>query len=257
MSEIEFIIFIVGLIAGMINSIAGGGSFLSFPALVFAGLPPIIANATNTFAATAGYFSGAYAFRNEIRAEKVNLVYLAIAAFSGGIFGALLLMNTSNAAFEKIVPWLMAVATFLFIFGNKLNLWLAAYARGMKLGESIKNEKGLYALMFLSSFYGGYFNAGQGIIILAFLVLLAYQNIHFMNGIKLTVSALAGLIAIGIFIYEGAINFHFGLIMLVGNLLGGYLSAHISRFINPLYIRWCVIIASIGITLYFFYDVYF
>ncbi|MEH6453315.1 MAG: sulfite exporter TauE/SafE family protein, partial [Psychromonas sp.] len=156
-----FILFFAGVLGGILNSVAGGGSFITFPALLFAGVPPIAANATNTFASCAGYLSGAYAFRKEISTEKKNLKKIIIPSFVGGLLGAMLLLNTPESVFTETIPWLLLFATLLFIFGGKLNQLL------VKLGGKHKHANAigsilLALLLLLICIYGGFFNAGLG-----------------------------------------------------------------------------------------------
>ena len=118
--ELAFL-FLAGFFGGVLNSIAGGGSFITFPALIFVGIPPIIANATNTFSSCAGYMSGAYAFRKEIANHKEELLLITIMSLIGGIAGAWLLLKTPEAVFREAIPWLLLFATILFIFGGQIN----------------------------------------------------------------------------------------------------------------------------------------
>ena len=114
-------LFIAGFLGGTLNSIAGGGTFVTFPALLFVGVPPIIANATNTFASCSGYISGTYAFRDDLQSYKSELPKFIILSFLGGILGAWLLLQTPERIFNGIIPWLMLIATFIFAYGTKIN----------------------------------------------------------------------------------------------------------------------------------------
>ena len=248
-------LFVAGFFGGVLNSIAGGGSFITFPALLFVGLPPISANATNTFASCSGYISGAYAFRKDLHAHKNKLALYLLISLIGGIAGAWLLLQTPEAVFDKAIPWLLLFATVLFIVGEQMNNSLKQLAVHYKYASSI--GKFLLLCMLLAvCFYGGFFNAGLGIIILSYLALAGYTNINSMNGLKLLISSSVSLIAIILFIYNGMIVWKEGIIVLLGTLIGGYVAAHISRQLPEAYIRFFVIIMSISITIYFFYDTY-
>jgi len=248
-------LFIAGLIGGVLNSIAGGGSFITFPALVFVGVPPLMANATNTFSSCAGYFSGAYAFRHKLKEHKKEMLLTILFSLLGGSLGAFLLLKTPEASFEKVIPWLLLFATLLFIFGGRANTLLQSYS-----------EKNKYALQFKSIFlslsllsvcvYGGFFNAGLGIVVLSYLTLSGHKNINVMNGLKLVVSSAVSIAAILLFVLSDSIAWLEGCIVLVGTLLGGYYSAHISMKLNQQYVRWFVIFMSAVITVYFFYVTY-
>ena len=254
MFELLFL-FCAGFFGGILNSVAGGGSFITFPALLLVGVAPISANATNTFASCAGYLSGAYAFREDIHAHKKELPQLILISLIGGVLGAWLLLQTPESLFREAIPWLLLLATALFIFGGKLNATLKRityhHQRASSLGRIL-----LLLILLGVCIYGGFFNAGLGIIALSYLALAGHSNINTMNGIKLLISSAVSLIAIILFAYYGVIAWHEGLIVLVGTLVGGYVAAHISRNLSQRYVRFFVILASCGITVYFFIDTY-
>jgi len=249
------VLFVAGFLGGILNSVAGGGSFITFPALLFAGVPPIIANATNTFSSSAGYISGAFAFRKEIMAHKPELLKIVILSLVGGIAGAWLLLQTPEALFMEAVPWLLLFATLLFIFGGQLNSALKKLSTVHRHASSMGAF--LLALLLLGvATYGGFFNAGLGIITLSYLALAGYSDINAMNGLKLLVSSLVSLIAIILFVLDGAIDWYSGTIVLAGSLAGGYVAAILSKRLPQQAVRQFVIIASVAITAYFFYDTY-
>jgi len=255
MLELLFL-FAAGFFGGMINSIAGGGSFITFPALLFVGIPPISANATNTFASCSGYMSGTWAFRKDLQEVRDQLPKYILISLIGGIAGAWLLLQTPETAFREAIPWLLLFATVLFIFGGKLNSLLKTLSTHHRHASSMGSL--LLTLLLLGvCLYGGFFNAGLGIITLSYLALAGYTNINTMNGLKLLISSFVSLIAIALFIYDGAIAWYEGTVVLTGTLAGGYVAAHLSRKLPQQWVRNFVIIASTGITIYFFYDVYF
>jgi len=250
------LLFIAGFFGGMLNSIAGGGTFITFPALLFAGVPPISANATNTFASCSGYISGAYAFRKELRAHKRELPKYIVISLIGGITGAWLLLQTPESLFREAIPWLLLFATLLFIFGTRLNSIFRQFSSSHQYASLIGGP--LLILMLLGiCIYGGFFNAGLGIIVLSYLALSGHTDISAMNGLKLLTSTCVSLIAIVLFIKNGAIAWFEGTIVLFGTLTGGYIAAHVSRRISQAYVRSFVIIAGVGMTTYFFYEIYF
>ena len=232
-----------------------GGTFITFPALLFAGVPPISANATNTSASCSGYISGAYAFRKELQAHISELPRYLLIGLLGGITGAWLLLQTPESVFREAIPWLLLFATLLFIFGSRLSDIFRQLASRHRHASSIG---GLLLLLMLVGVcvYGGFFNAGLGIIILSYLVLAGHTNINAMNGLKLLTSTCVSLAAIALFIYKGEIAWYEGSIVLLGTLTGGYIAARISRQISQGYVRKFVAIAGVSITLYFFYDIY-
>ena len=240
----------------MLNSIAGGGTFITLPALLLVGIPPISANATNTFASCSGYISGAYGFRKELQAYKGELPKVIFISLSGGVTGAWLLLQTPESLFREAIPWLLLFATLLFVFGGKLNNYLRQLASSHQYASSIGNLS-LLLLLLSVCIYGGFFNAGLGIIILSYLALAGYTNINAMNGLKLLTSSCVSLVAIILFIYDGVIVWREGISMLLGALAGGYIAAHIFRRLPQVYVRGFVILASSIITIYFFSDIYF
>lgn len=252
--ELPFL-FVAGFLGGMLNSVAGGGTFITFPALLFVGVPPISANATNTFASCSGYMSGAYAFRRELALHRSEFPKYILTSFFGGLVGAWLLLQTSEASFREAIPWLLLFATFIFVFGEKLNKLSNQFASRHEHASSIGKLLLLFMLLGIC-IYGGFFNAGLGIVILSYLALAGYTNINSMNGLKLLTSSCVSLIAIVLFIYDGAIAWNEGFIVLLGTLLGGYFAARVSRYIPQSYVRGVVILASSTITLYYFHVIY-
>lgn len=248
-------LFSAGFLGGILNSIAGGGSFITFPALLFFGVPPISANATNTFASCAGYLSGAYAFRKDLYAHKRELPLIILISLAGGIAGAWLLLQTPEAIFREIIPWLLLFATLLFICGGKLNTTLKQFA-SYHQHASIVGRLLLLLLLLGICLYGGFFNAGLGIIVLSYLALAGYSNINTMNGLKLLVSSAISMIAIVLFVFSGVIAWHEGISVLLGTLVGGYVAAHVSRKLSQKHVRSFIILVSCGITCYFFIDMY-
>ncbi|GAK82609.1 predicted permease [Vibrio ponticus] len=236
-----------GVVGGILNSVAGGGSFITFPALMFVGVPPIGANATNTFAVSAGYVSGAYGFRRDIARQPQVVLPIVLLSLIGGALGAYLLINIPEQLFTQVIPWLLLFATVLFVAGERLSERLA----------NLQGAQLLLALMLvLVCTYGGFFNAGLGIIVLSYLVVAKYTDINQMNGLKLLVSSCVSLSAIVIFIWQDAIAWLPGIAVLVGSVIGGYLAARVSRKVNPQYIRHFVTLSSVFMTVYFFIDAY-
>lgn len=250
----ELLLFAAGLVAGALNSLAGGGSFIVFPALwLAAGLPPIIANASNTYAALPGYISGAVGFRRDIVKHRDKLLHYGVIALVFGYLGAELLLRVSNEQFELAVPWLMVFAVVAFAFGGRMSTWLAARSgrRGRLLGGVL-----LLLLLAAISIYGGFFNAGLGIMLLAFLALAGLTDIHAMNGLKLWVSAIIAAVAVVRFALDGAIAWIEGSVALVGVTIGGYMAARLAHRIPTAVIRGLVIVYGLGMSAYFFWQAY-
>ncbi|MBM7034789.1 sulfite exporter TauE/SafE family protein [Vibrio ulleungensis] len=249
------LLFLAGLAGGVLNSVAGGGSFVTFPALVFAGVPPLIANATNTFSSCAGYLSGAYAFRKRLFEHKKEATFTVLLSLVGGAIGAYLLLKTPESSFEVAIPWLLLFATALFIFGAKANALLRLHSDKSKYGNQ-STAVFLYLLLLSITIYGGFFNAGLGIVVLSYLTLAGHSNIHVMNGMKLLVSSSVSVAAIVWFILNDSIAWLEGSVVLVGTLLGGYFAANFSMKVSQHHLRTFVIVMSSAITIYFFYHTY-
>ncbi|OYW97303.1 MAG: permease, partial [Rhizobiales bacterium 32-66-8] len=212
-------------------------------------------NASNTYAALPGYVSGAVGYWHAMAGHKDKLVLYGIVAAVFGYIGAQLLLVVSDEQFSLVVPWLMLFAVLLFAFGNQLNGFMAAQGggrRGMKLVGS-----GLL-LAFLAGvcIYGGFFNAGLGILLLAFLATAGLSDIHAMNGLKLYISSVVALVAVARFALSGSIDWYHGSIALVGVVIGGYVAArNAHRFPTPV-IRAGVIVYGVFMTGYFFWGAY-
>jgi uncharacterized membrane protein YfcA len=251
----ELMLFIAGLLAGAVNSLAGGGSFIAFPALLFAGVPPVMANASNTFAAMPGYVSGTFGYWGAMRPYRDRLIAYTIVAAIFGYMGAELLLVVSDDQFRKVVPWLMLFAVALFAFGNQFN---AAVKRlgGERRGARVLGLVALWGFLGLVCLYGGFFNAGLGILLLAFLATAGMSDIHAMNGLKLWISSVVALIAVVRFAFDGAIDWYHGSITLVGVVIGGYVAARLAVYIPTKAIKMGVIIYGVFMTAYFFYAAY-
>ncbi|UXN69833.1 sulfite exporter TauE/SafE family protein [Devosia neptuniae] len=251
----EILLLIAGLVGGALNSLAGGGSFIVFPALLAVGVPPVIANASNTYAALPGYASGAVGYWHAITKHKDRLALYSIISVIFGWVGAELLLVVSDEQFSLVVPWLMLFAVLLFAFGNRLNAFVAAHSggrRGMKLAGTV------LLLVFLAGVcvYGGFFNAGLGILLLAFLATAGMSDIHAMNGLKLWISTLVALVAVVRFALNGSIDWYHGSIALVGVTVGGYLAARNAHRVPTGVIRAAVIVYGVFMTGYFFWGAY-
>ncbi|MFW2589042.1 sulfite exporter TauE/SafE family protein [Sagittula sp. SSi028] len=239
------ILTLAGFAAGVLNAVAGGGTFLSLPALIYVGVPPVAANATATLSALPGYLSGAWGFRHDIRDEGVlDLRTIAGIAAVGGLTGSGLLIVTSEAAFLWIVPWLLTLATTLFACGP-------AIQRRLRGGGELGPVSG-GAVVLAVSVYGGYFNGGLGIMLLAAFGLLGFRNLHGMNGLKTALSALLSLVSAVTFISAGLIAWEQAAIMALSTAVGGYVGARSSRHLPVPLLRVGVICVGAVTALVFF-----
>ena len=244
-----------GLIAGAVNSLAGGGSFIAFPALLLAGVPPVMANATNTFAAWPGYLAGAAGYWPQIKKNRKRLLPYILAAIVGGYLGAELLLRVDDAQFSIVVPWLMGIAVLMFSVGGKISKWISAKAAGRKGSAALTSTILLLLLVFIC-FYGGFFNAGLGIFLLAFFALSGLTDIHAMNGMKLLISSVVSSIAIIRFALSGSIAWYEGGLVFTGTLVGGYVAAKLAHKIPDRIIRNGIILFGVVLTVIFFWQAY-
>lgn len=231
-------------VAGALNAVAGGGSFLTLPALVFVGIPPVIANATGTVALLPGYAAGAWGFREDTAPPpSLSMKLLVVLSLIGGAAGAGLLLVTSNDTFTIVIPWLLLAATLLFAFGPQLRQRLA----GGK-PSTTKATIGVLAV----AVYGGYFNGGLGILLLALFGLLGQTQLNAMNGLKNWVSALLTAIAVAVYAYGGVVNWRYALLMMLAATLGGYGGARVARRIPAVWLRWGIVVTGLVMTGIFF-----
>ena len=232
--------------AGAINSVAGGGSFLTFPALVLAGVPAVMANASSTVALFPGSLASAVSYRADIRAlEEKRMKSWLIVSLIGGAIGAVLLLVTSDKTFRQVAPWLLLFATLLFAFGTQVGLALK--------GRLHSSQALMLALLFPIAIYGGYFGGGMGIIILAAFRLYGLTNIHGMNGIKTILGGSLNAIASVIFIAAHQVDWRPTLLMMVAAICGGYTGPVLARRMPPVVIKSLVIAVGALMTIYFFH----
>ncbi len=251
--EIIVFLFFAGVLGGALNSVAGGGSFIAFPALLFTGVPPIPANATNTIALWTGAAASGGAYRNRLDVPRRVMIPLLAASLIGGLAGAFLLLKTPAHTFMRVLPWLTLGATLLFAFGKKL----AAGRRSV-----IEHEASTMALAATTLFqlcvavYGGYFGGGMGIVMLAMLATLGMTDIHAMNALKSVLGFVINGVAVVTFIVARAVYWKHGIIMIVGGIAGGYLGAHYALKMPQKWIRMFVVLVGAGMTVYFFWKSY-
>lgn len=241
------------MLGGTLNSVAGGGSFIAFPALLLTGVPPIPANATNTIALWTAAAASGGAYRERLDVPRQVMIPLLAASLVGGLAGAFLLLKTPAHTFMLVLPWLTLGATLLFAFGNKL-------AGGRK--SILEHETTASALAAASIFqlavavYGGYFGGGMGIVMLAMLAALGMTDIHGMNALKSVMGFVINGVAVVTFIVAKAIYWRHGIVMIAGGILGGYLGAHYAQKLPPTWIRVFVVVVGGAMTIYFFAEAY-
>ena len=245
------LLFFAALLGGTLNAVAGGGSFIAFPALLFTGVPAVPANATNTVALWTGLTFSGGAFRHHLKVQRRVLWSLVGVSLAGGVVGALLLLRTPGQTFLRILPWLMLFAVLLFIFGPRLT-------RNVRVVQEPTRKAIMAAafFQFMVAIYGGYFGGGMGFVILAMLTAFGMADIHEMNAFKIVLSSATNGIAVVIFIVRHAVYWPQALVMILGAALGGYFGAHYSLRLPRAWVRWFVIAVGAGMTTYFFVRAY-
>jgi uncharacterized protein len=249
------VLFLVGVLGGALNSVAGGGTFVVFPALLIAGIPAVAANATATLVLWPGGISSALAYRKDILLPRSFLLALSVASFVGGGIGGWLLIHTPGHAFVQLVPWLLLFATMLLTLGPQINSWLHPKNA---VGEVSGNRATflIATIQFAISIYGGYFGAGMGILMLAALALSEVGNIHVMNGVRSFLGILINGVALVLFVIAHAIVWRVAILMMIGATLAGYFGAAIARRIDPIIVKRFVLVVAWGMTVYFFIRTY-
>lgn len=237
---IEYIILTTAaFFAGMLNTIAGGGTFLTFPALVYTGVPPIVANATSAVAVFPGYLGGAAGFRREIKGfDRSRLFRIVAVTAIGGLIGSLLLLFSSNEAFLLVIPFLLAIATLTFAFGGRFQAWASRH----KFGRA----DGPFSTL-LVSVYAGYFNGGLGVVLLALFALWGMHDIHLMNGLKAALSFVLSAISVATFAAAGLVAWPQAVLMMLAATVGGNLGAPVARALPTAAVK--AIVIGVGTTM--------
>jgi uncharacterized membrane protein YfcA len=249
------LIVIAAMAGGALNAVAGGGSFLTLPALITAGVPAVAANATSAMALWPASVASTLAYREDFDQPRWLVTALAIASVIGGGVGALLLLGTSNDAFLKLLPGLMLVASVTFTFGGAIAKALGAHAPA---GAHPSRAAVAVAcgLQLAIATYGGYFGGGMGIMMLAYLAAIGMTNIHAMNGLKSLLAVLINGVAIAAFIADGAIAWQPGLAMIAAAIAGGWSGARLARRIPTRVVRAFVMLVGWSMTAYFTWRAY-
>jgi uncharacterized membrane protein YfcA len=286
----NLILFGAAALAGMVNSVAGGGTLLTFPALLSSGFDAVIANATSTVALWPGQLSSLWGYRKELGQNRTAIVRLAVPSLAGGSLGAWLLLHTPHSIFKHIVPFLILLATALFIVQEPLSrrqkaraekaaALAGAEADGAEAvaadgsnantlvphavsstatvspGEPSPSAwAGIIVFQFFVAIYGGYFGAGIGIMMLATLGFMGFTNIHQMNGLKNINGLCINAVASVLFIASGQVNWHIALLMAAGSIIGGYTGAGTARRIGQRNVRRIIIGIGLALALWLLKD---
>jgi uncharacterized membrane protein YfcA len=242
-------LFFAGALGGAINAVAGGGSFVAFPALLFTGVPPVPANATNTLALWVGTTASGGAYREKLNIARRVMIPLVVTSVIGGLAGAFLLIKTPAQTFLRVLPWLLLGATLLFAFGKHLTGRISA---SISHDASNASVAGASIFELIVAVYGGYFGGGIGIMNLAMLAALGMTDIHAMNKLKVVLGGVINGVAAITFIITGAIVWPQAMVMTAGSLVGGYSSAHYAQKLPQAWVKAFVILVGTAMTIYFF-----
>jgi hypothetical protein len=247
-------------LAGVLNAVAGGGSFLSFPALLGTGIPPVQANATNTVAIWPGQVTSIAAYWPDVRKNARSSMLMGCAGLIGGTVGAIVLLHTPQTTFLHLVPWLLLVAASIFAVSGPVSRRLERMKRARRecgAGGEARSSRSRETALFLSaivvSFYVGYFGAGAGFVFMTLLGLYGYEDIHVINALKAVANTLANGIAFVIFIVEGQVVWRYCLAAMVAAAIGGYVSASMARRVPQPVLRGLVVVIGLGMAAWFFW----
>ena len=239
-------------VAGAVNAVAGGGSLITFPLLVFLGRPPIVANATNTVSLSPGSLAALWGFRHELPGLGRWALWGSIPSILGGLIGGWLLLRTPAPVFEWLVPWLIAFATALFALSEPLTR-LARRRTGSAEGVPPHPEPRLLLYQLAVSIYGGYFGAGMGIMILAGMGLMGFTAIHRMIALRNLWAIWMNAVAALYFIVQGTVRWPDALVLTAGQIVGSWVSAHGARRLRPRVVRGIVIAVGVLMAAWFFF----
>lgn len=254
-ADVAVLLFGAGIVAGTMNAVAGGGSFVTFPALVFAGLPSVVANASSTVALVPGTLASVYAYMTGdhrtglVDIGGVPIRHLLAASAAGGLTGAILLLSTPSSMFDGIVPWLLLVATLVFAFGARVSL---ALRRRLHIGAAA-----VLPLQYALGIYGGYFGGAVGIMMLAAWSLVTPHDLKALNPTRMLAASTMNGIAVAWFVAAGEVRWPETLAVLAGSLIGGFVGGRIGQRLPPAVTRAIILIVTVAMTITFFRRAYF
>jgi uncharacterized protein len=244
----SLLLFVAGsaAVAGLMNAVAGGGTLLTFPALLLAGLSPVAANATSTVALWPGQISSVWAYRGHIQDERKRALVLGVPALLGGAIGSVLLLTLPESTFAAIVPWLILFACALLALQDPLKRALSGHASG-------NHPAALWLIQLLISIYGGYFGAGIGILMLAAMGILIPSSMQHANALKVLFALLTNGIACCLFAFSGKVDLKIAALMAVASMVGGWLGALVAQRLPPAGMRAFAVVVGLAAAAKFFW----
>jgi uncharacterized protein len=251
---------VAAFVAGVLNAVAGGGSFLLFPAMLSMRMLPVQANATNTVALWPGQFTSVFAYRDDIRKNLRLAMIMGVAGLLGGTAGAIVLLNTPQRTFLRLVPWLLLVASIIFALSGPVSRSLERSRKARKKGTTGSSTHAprrlpVFLLTVVVCFYVGYFGAGAGFVIITLLSLFGFQDMNEINALKVVSTTMANGIAFLIFVFDGQVVWRYCLLAMVTCAIGGYTSARFARMIPQKILRGAVIFIGFAMSAWFFWKI--
>jgi hypothetical protein len=244
---------VAAFLAGVLNAVAGGGSFLSFPAMLGMKILPVQANATNTVALWPGQLTSVAAYRDDIRKNPRMALLMALAGLIGGACGALVLLHTPQMTFLHLVPWLLLTAASIFAVSGPVSRWLETRKAARSGQSSPARRLPVFLATTVVCFYIGYFGAGAGFLLITLLSLFGHQNLHEINALKVAATTPANGIACIIFMLGGQVVWRYCLLAMVACAIGGYASARLARHIPQSVLRSLVVVIGLSMAAWFFW----
>ena len=245
-----FLLLLAALVGGAANSLAGGGTFLVFPALLLAGVASIKANATASLIMMPGGIASAWVYRASFdKLSRRELIQLTVASLIGSAAGSILLLSTPNATFSNLVPWLLLIAALVFTLAPKLR---AAASRSAHSKSAVLLLSG----QFFIGVYGGYFGAGMGVLMIALFLIASTMTVQTANGIRLICGTAINVLAVIIFALRSALDYKLGVPMLLAGIAGGYLGARVVARLNDKVARNAILVYAWALTVWFFVKLY-
>lgn len=240
------LLLLAALIGGGINALAGGGTFIVFPALLLAGVSSVKANATASLVFAPGSLASTWVYRGTLQGQsRTRIAWLLAASLAGSAAGSILLLSTSNRTFSNLVPWLLLIAALFFTVAPKLRAAATRSAGHAPSGV-------LFIGQFVIAVYGGYFGAGMGVLMIALFLVASDMGVQASNGVRLLCGTSINILAIGLFAWRGALDWKVGIPMLLAGIAGGYYGARIVRRLNEETARKSILVYAWALTAYFF-----
>lgn len=254
MSELLLLIvlFFAGIAAGISNAIAGGGTFFTFPVFLAAGVPPVVANASNAIAVWPGHAMAVVGYRNVFKSVPSGLRLSILLVFLGGVFGAYLLTIIDNSSFTKLIPFLILFATFLFAYGKQIIGWLKKRITVSSSANSyiIRSSELAFAT------YGGFFGAGYGVMLMALLQMANDNDLHTNNALKNLIATIVSSVAVAVFIFSGVVSWEHTCVAFAGAVLGGLVGTKVARWLSAVWLSRVVIAFGLFLGGYYFLKYY-